>query len=175
MSKSILLKPFIQKENDMSNVFVTHQEHKGIPSTTLHITTEDVDKITPGNSKAVLMYSLIRTTKRLTFDIHLQHPAFQHHGTDDNGYLHMTATNGYEVISRSRMDIQTERIWLRGGTLDEAAHRSGTMVFSSDEKAAIAEAKFHQALKEFVQWVYTARALEYYGHTNESITLADFE
>lgn len=44
------------------------------------------------------------------------------------------------------MDIQTERLWLLGGSDDE---RSGTMVFSSDEKRDAAFDKFIQALNEW--------------------------
>ena len=48
--------------------------------------------------------------------------------------------------SRSRMDIQTERIWLLGGQPHE---RSGTMVFSSDEKRDKAYQNFIFALDEW--------------------------
>ena len=53
----------------------------------------------------LLEYSLIKTTRRLTFDIHFQHDSVTWTGDDDGAYPRYTATNGYEVISRSRMDI----------------------------------------------------------------------
>lgn len=92
---------------------------------------------------------MIRTQKRLTFDILFQHERVTFQGEDDGPYFKFTASNGYEVISRSRMDIQSERIWLRGGTSDEIAKRSGTMVFSSDEKRDECFIKFKNALLEW--------------------------
>lgn len=58
--------------------------------------------------------------------------------------------NGYEVISRSRMDIQTERLWLLGAKhLEEG--RSGTMVFSSNEKRDTAYENFILAINEWAE------------------------
>ena len=57
---------------------------------------------------------IIPTTNRLTFDITWQHPETRYMGEDDGDYYKFVASNGYEVISRSRMDIQTERLWLLG-------------------------------------------------------------
>lgn len=93
----------------------------------------------------LITVNLIKTKKRLTFDISWQHPGTRYRG-DDGDYFTFTASNGYEVISCSRMDIQTERLWLLGGSDDE---RSGTMVFSSDEKRDAAFDKFIQALNEW--------------------------
>jgi len=45
------------------------------------------------------------------------------------------------------MDIQTERIWVLGANHTEP--RSGTMVFSDDDKRDAAYHNFHQALREF--------------------------
>lgn len=64
--------------------------------------------------KIVLKYRLIATTRRLTFDIVYQDPSTIWMGDDDGEYFKFVASNGYEVISRSRMDIQTERIWILG-------------------------------------------------------------
>lgn len=93
-----------------------------------------------------LTYRLIKTKHRLTFDIEWQHDATRYRGDDDGDYFTFRASNGYEVISRSRMDIQTERLWLLGGSSDE---RSGSMVFSSDEKRDAAFEKFQQAIAEW--------------------------
>jgi hypothetical protein len=46
------------------------------------------------------------------------------------------------------MDIQTERIWLLGAKRNEES-RSGTMVFSSNEKRDAAYWNFVIALKEW--------------------------
>jgi len=100
-------------------------------------------------TEVILECRLIRTQKRLTFDILFQHERVTFQGEDDGPYFKFTASNGYEVISRSRMDIQSERIWLRGGTSDEIAKRSGTMVFPSDEKRDECYTKFVQALYEW--------------------------
>jgi hypothetical protein len=109
--------------------------------------TAPVAQSTPG-SVVLLRYSLIATTRRLTFDIHYQAPATIWTGDDDGDYPKFTAGNGYEVISRSRMDIQTERLWLLGAK-HSTDPRSGTMVFSADAKRDRAMAHFTQALDEW--------------------------
>lgn len=96
--------------------------------------------------KVLLEYILIKTKQRLTFDIISQHEDVRYKGDDDGDYHFFRASNRYEVISRSRMDIQTERIWLLGGQPHE---RSGTMVFSSDEKRDKAYENFKFALNEW--------------------------
>lgn len=97
--------------------------------------------------KAVgLIYRLIKTTRRLTFDILFQNDSFIYQGDDDGDYFTYTHTaNDYQVISRSRMDIQTERLWLLGAKHKEES-RSGSMVFSSDEKRDKAYNEFIDAL-----------------------------
>lgn len=101
-----------------------------------------------GDPPCILRYRLIKTTRRLTFDITWQDPRTIYTGDDDGEYFKFVASNGYEVISRSRMDIQTERIWLLGAKHEEES-RSGTMVFSSDEKRDSAYVEFDRALKEW--------------------------
>lgn len=96
--------------------------------------------------KILLEYVLIKTKQRLTFDILFQDEKVRYKGDDEGDYFFFRASNRYEVISRSRMDIQTERIWLLGGQHHE---RSGTMVFSSDEKRDKAYQNFIFALDEW--------------------------
>lgn len=96
----------------------------------------------------LLQYRLIKTEHRLTFDILYQADHTKWQGDDDGEYYMFTASNGYQVISRSRMDIQTERIWLLGAS-DEV--RSGTMVFRSNEKRDQAFDCFQLALAEWSQ------------------------
>lgn len=96
--------------------------------------------------KILLEYVLIKTKQRLTFDIISQDEEVRYKGDDEGDYFFFRASNHYEVISRSRMDIQTERIWLLGGQPHE---RSGTMVFSSDEKRDKAYQNFVFALDEW--------------------------
>jgi hypothetical protein len=96
-------------------------------------------------SQLLLKCRLIPTTRRLTFDILYQNEDTIYMGEDDGDYFSFTAFNGYQVISRSRMDIQTERIWLLGAKHKEES-RSGTMVFSSDEKRDKAYKDFVDAL-----------------------------
>lgn len=101
--------------------------------------------------KLILTYSLIKTTRRLTFDISYQDPETIYMGDDDGPYFYFKATNGYEVISRSRMDIQTERLWLLGAKyLDE--QRSGSMVFSSDDKRDAAYIQFILAINQWAAY-----------------------
>lgn len=107
-------------------------------------------KIKDDGSLTVMSYRLLKTRQRLTFDIVYQHPDTIFQGDDDDDYYKFVASNGYEVTSRSRMDIQTERLWLIGAKENE---RSGTMVFSSDEKRDAAYKQFVQALNEWMKFV----------------------
>lgn len=92
----------------------------------------------------ILQFKLIKTTRRLTFDI--LHQADYVTNKKADGDYRFKASNGYEVISCSNMDIQTERIWLLGNG-DNV--RSGSMVFSSDEKRDAAYNNFLTALHEW--------------------------
>lgn len=67
-------------------------------------------------------------------------------GVTDEEYMTFTASNGVDVISRSRMDIQTDRLWLVGCKPNE---RSGSMVFSSDEKR---DREFDRFQKAILEW-----------------------
>jgi hypothetical protein len=111
----------------------------------------------------LLKYTLTKTTQRLTFDIIEQAESTRYRGEDDGPYFKFVASNGYEVYSRSRMDIQTERLWLLGAKEQD---RSGSMVFSSNEKRDEAHGRFKQALEEW--------AAQYGGHavdcTSEPMT-----
>jgi hypothetical protein len=94
----------------------------------------------------ILQFELIKTNRRLTFEISYQREDTRYRGPDEGDFFTFTASNGYEVISRSRMDIQTERLWLLGAKENE---RSGTMVFSSNEKRDRAYIEFLLALEEW--------------------------
>lgn len=98
--------------------------------------------------KVLIQYQLIKTTRRLTFDILRQAPHVTYKGDDYGDYFRFTASNGYEVISRSRMDIQTERLWLLGAK-HKKEPRSGSMVFSSDKNRDLAYDNFVLALDEW--------------------------
>lgn len=100
----------------------------------------------------IIVFQLLKTKRRLTFDILYQRDDTRYRGEDDGDYFTFKASNGYEVISRSRMDIQTERLWLLGAAEDE---RSGSMVFSSDEKRDRAYDQFLVALREWVEFIRT--------------------
>ena len=98
----------------------------------------------------IIQYQLIKTNRRLTFDITWQREDTQYKGPDDGDYYIFEASNGYQVISRSRMDIQTERLWLLGAKPNE---RSGSMVFSSNEMRDRAYNEFLKALDEWCEQV----------------------
>lgn len=68
---------------------------------------------------------LIKTTKRLTFQIDYQ--AARVTNLDINSIKQFRASNGYDIISEHRMDIQSRRIWLLGAEHDQPSIRSGTM------------------------------------------------
>jgi len=111
---------------------------------------ENIIHVKNKTGEIILSYYLIKTAKRLTFDIQFQSDDTRYKGSDfpGSGFV-FKASNAYEVISRSRMDIQTERIWLHGATTDSSAHRSGTMVFSSDIKR---DQAFHEFNKALIEW-----------------------
>lgn len=111
--------------------------------------------------KIVLKYVLIKTKQRLTFDIVWQDETTRYRGDDDGDYFFYRATNRYEVISRSRMDIQTERIWLLGAGEHE---RSGSMVFSSDEKRDKAYNEFMFALNEWSEKIHNGLAINVFSN-----------
>lgn len=100
----------------------------------------------------IIKLSLVKTNRRLTLDILFQRDDTRYRGPDDGDYYRFVASNGYEVISRSRMDIQTERLWLLGASENE---RSGTMLFSSNEKRDLAYVEFLRAIEE---WCACVRA-----------------
>ena len=102
------------------------------------------------SDKPCLIYSLIPTNKRLTFDIHYQDPACIYMGADDGDYFTFTAPSGVQIISRSRMDIQTDRLYLLGAKHEsEEGSRSGSMVFSDNDKRDKAAIAFHIALSQW--------------------------
>jgi hypothetical protein len=103
----------------------------------------------------IIQYQLVKTNRRLTFDILWQREDTMYQGPDDGDYFVFVASNGYQVISRSRMDIQTERLWLLGAQPNE---RSGSMVFSSNTKRDRACTEFLKALDE---WCKCVRAGEF--------------
>lgn len=107
-------------------------------------------RLGPPRRTEVIEYKLIKTRRRLTFDILWQHPLSIYKGDDDGDYYKFVASNGYEIISRSHMDIQTERLWLLG---DKEPDRSGTMVFSSDEKRDQAYNEFQKAITEWFEYI----------------------
>lgn len=121
----------------------------------LHSCDEEIEQLNIKNNTAankdeevLLRFLLVKTTKRLTFDVVYQHPRTIYNGPDDGPYFLFTASNKYQVISRSRSDIQTERLWLLGAK-HETDPRSGTMVFSDDAKRDKAHDEFIIALLEW--------------------------
>lgn len=98
----------------------------------------------------IIKYELIKTRQRLTFDILYQREDTIYRGEDDGDYFEFKASNGYELHSRSRMDIHTERAWLLGAKPNE---RSGSTVYSSDAKRDKAYDNWVQALNEWADWV----------------------
>lgn len=101
----------------------------------------------------IITYRLVQFRKRIVFDILYQRPDTIFDGADDGDYLMFIASNGFQVISRSRMDIQTERLWLLGSKNDSHADRSGTMVFAMQEMCDKAYPGFHLSLREWADKV----------------------
>lgn len=101
----------------------------------------------------ILAYRLVQFRKRIVFDILHQREDTIWKGEDDGDYFMFIASNDFQIISRSRMDVQTERLWLRGAKNDAHADRSGTMVFAMQDMLDRAYPKFHAALDEWAKMV----------------------
>lgn len=103
----------------------------------------------------LLEYRLEKFNKRIVFDILYQNEKVRFQGGDDDDYHMFVASNGVQIISRSRMDIQTERVWLHGGKQDTVADRSGSMVFANNEMRDKAFPKFHAGLQEWADHIHS--------------------
>lgn len=99
--------------------------------------------------KILLVYRLIKTNKRLTFDISYQSPRITETKSGDENRTYFKATNGVEVISCSRMDLHSQKIWLHGAEDDQCADRSGSLVFPNNAKRDLEYNQFIQALNEW--------------------------
>lgn len=109
----------------------------------------------------VLDCVLIKTKKRITFEIRYQHKKITNQKED--GIISWRATNGYEIISEHRMDIQSRRILLRGAADDEPAQRSGTLALPTQKMCDDTYPEFLDALEE---WAITK------NHTVRITTIA---
>lgn len=110
--------------------------------------TEVLKDIILSNDPSILNYRIIKSHHRLTFDIISQHPDTRYRGEDLGPYFRHTAGNGYEIFSRSRMDIHTERIWLLGAKDNK---RSATLPYSDNEKRDRCADEYHWALSEWIE------------------------
>lgn len=103
----------------------------------------------PSVGEVLLRCALIKTTKRITFEILYQ--ADRVTNKSDTGILHFVASNGYDVISEHRMDIQSRRIWLHGAANDQPANRSGTMAIPTQEMCDETFPEYSNALEEWAK------------------------
>lgn len=101
-------------------------------------------------SDLLLECYLIKTTKRITLDIIYQ--AARVTNKDAASMKVFKASNGYEVISEHRMDIQSRRIWLLGASNDEPAMRSGTLALPVQSMCDETFPEFIAALKEWANF-----------------------
>lgn len=109
----------------------------------------------------IISYRLVQFRKRIVFDILEQRDDTIWRGEDDGDYFMFIASNDFQIISRSRMDVQTERLWLRGAKNDAHADRSGTMVFAMQDMLDRAYPKFHAALDEWAKMVDTTPSTQW--------------
>ena len=107
----------------------------------------------------ILKFSLTSTTNRLTFDIEFQADEIRFSSESagrarksvfNDSHYYFIASNGVEIVSRSRMDLHTEGIWLRG--TDPDTH-SGTVVFPSNAERDGFYSQMIEAIREFVSYV----------------------
>lgn len=132
-------------------ITMTTEVDEGHPRQTMIVTdarTEVLKDIILSNDPTVLNYRIIKSHHRLTFDIISQHPDTRYRGEDLGPYFRHTAGNGYEIFSRSRMDIHTERIWLLGAKDNK---RSATLPYSDNEKRDRCADEYHWALSEWIE------------------------
>ncbi len=101
----------------------------------------------------MIVFRLIKTGLRLTFDIISQHPrAIYQEGDKTKKYLyHWTATNGSHVISYRHIDMWHREVRVRGFGYDE---RSATMEFDTNEERDKAYLTIIEALGEWSETVY---------------------
>lgn len=123
-------------------------------------------ELNPGHN-LILSCVLIKTMKRLTFHIVHQDPAVTNY--DDNGIISFTASNGYDIISEHRMDIQSRRIWLWGAAIDEPARRSGTMAVPTQKMTEEIFPEYKQALLEWAKHNNGSVLLDIYEFTEEGL------
>lgn len=116
---------------------------------------------TYGNGPLLLLCALIKTRKRITFEILKQSRSVTN--TNENGMITFTASNGYEIISEHRLDIQSRRIWLRGAADDEPAQRSGTMALPTQQ---MCDETFPQYIDALAEWA---------AHNNGSVAIEVIE
>lgn len=95
----------------------------------------------------LLRASLVKTRKRLTF--HIEHQDEKVWNKNENGIMTFTASNGYEIISEHRMDIQSRRLWLFGAADDQSANRSGSMAVPTQALCEAGWIEFPDALCEW--------------------------
>ena len=97
----------------------------------------------------ILRFSLTSTTNRLTFDIEFQADEIRF-SEECSSYYYFIASNDVEIISHSRMDIQTGSIWLMGA---EPNTRSGTVVFPSNAERDRFCSQVVAAIEELIHYV----------------------
>ena len=109
----------------------------------------DRPAIDPNDERPVLLvFRLIKMTRRLCMDIEFQADHVTWDKEDHEGYYKFTASNGYEVISRSRPAVETERMWLLGGKRHTENH-SATKVCGTNE---MRDHEYEQHLKAIHEW-----------------------
>lgn len=109
----------------------------------------DRDQVDPDDQRPVLLvFRLIKMTRRLCMDIEFQADHVTWDKEDHEGCYKFTASNGYEVISRSRPAVETERMWLLGGKRHNEDH-SATKVCSNNETR---DREYNEHLKAIHEW-----------------------
>lgn len=109
-----------------------------------------IQRISHGSGPLLLECCLIKTTKRITFEISFQ--SIYITNEDENSIKSFVARNGYDVISEHRMDIQSYRIWLHGAANDQPATRSGTMAIPTQKMTDETFPEYIEALKEWADY-----------------------
>ena len=93
----------------------------------------------------ILAYRLIKTCKRLTFDIVYQAPRVTN--KNESEYHKFVARNGVKVTSKENMGIQENGLWLLGKRID--GNRSGSIMFEYNGIRDIVYEKLQDAIDDW--------------------------
>lgn len=92
-----------------------------------------------------LIYTLAKSNRRLTFDIHFQLPATINKSF--NGLIYLNEETGYSVISDYETKLTRKEIHIRGSNSLNGKLRSNTIVFPNNYKRDFSYSQYNKAIR----------------------------